>query len=232
VTSDEHEPSDASEAATARPQLGRSAIVLLTVIALVAIGAAAFSIGRLSMLGDPRPSSTSAEAGFARDMQVHHQQGVELAMIVRDATDNEEIRLLAYDIATTQSQQSGQMYGWLAEWGLPQFGPEPAMTWMTRSGDGSTARGAHDGMDMGDTPGLMPGMATPLQVEKLRSLEGVEAERMFLELMIAHHRGAVEMAQSVLERSVRPVVVALAESIIASQKAELDVMMDALAERS
>ena len=47
-------------------------------------------------------------------MQVHHLQGVELAMIVRDATDDHEVRLLGYDIATTQAQQAGQMYGWLA----------------------------------------------------------------------------------------------------------------------
>jgi uncharacterized protein (DUF305 family) len=164
---------------------------------------------------------------------VHHQQGVELAMIVRDATDDEATRLLGYDIATSQAQQSGQMYGWLAEWGLPQAGPEPSMTWMTRPADD----GSHDGHGSGDDgahePGEpMPGLATPEQIAELRTLEGVEAERMFLELMIEHHRGAVEMAEAVLARSDYPVVVSLAESIIRSQESEIGLMQDMLAARS
>ncbi|WP_400995307.1 DUF305 domain-containing protein [Agromyces sp. GXQ0307] len=219
-----------------RSGIGRWAVVLAASVALIAVAGAAFAIGRLSTLGEETPSDTSAEAGFARDMQVHHQQGVELAMIVRDATDDPDVRLLGYDIATTQAQQSGQMYGWLAEWGLPQAGSEPSMTWMTRpAADGSTHAG-HDSDGSGDAahvPGEpMPGLATPEQVADLRELEGVEAERRFLELMIAHHEGAVVMAEAVLERSTYPVVVSLAESIVASQQAEIELMEDMLAERS
>jgi uncharacterized protein (DUF305 family) len=77
------------------------------------------------------PSSTSAEAGFARDMQVHHDQAVEMALLVRDRTDDPEIRSLAYDIATSQSQQSGQMYAWLNDWGVPQARPGEVMEWMS-----------------------------------------------------------------------------------------------------
>lgn len=229
---------DAAGAATggerSRGGLGRWAVVLAASVAVVVVAAVAFSIGRLSTLGDATPANTSAEAGFARDMQVHHQQGVELAMIVRDLTDDDATRLLAYDIATVQAQQSGQMYGWLAEWGLPQAPPEPSMTWMTRPADDG---GAHDGHGSGDgaahEPGEpMPGLATPEQIAELRTLEGVEAERMFLELMIAHHRGAVDMAEAVLARSSYPVVVSLAESIVRSQESEIGLMEDMLAERS
>ena len=226
---------DATGGERPRGGTGRWAVVLAASVALVVVAAIAFSIGRLSTLADPTPSNASAEAGFARDMQVHHQQGVELAMIARDATEDEDVRLLAYDIATTQAQQAGQMYGWLAEWELPQFGADPPMTWMTLPADGG-AGGAHDGH--GDAasahePGEpMPGLATPEQMAQLRSLEGVEAERMFLELMIAHHQGAVEMAEAVIDRSSYPVVVSLAESIVASQQAEIDLMTDMLAERS
>ncbi|MRX43354.1 DUF305 domain-containing protein [Agromyces kandeliae] len=220
-----------------RSGVGRWAVVLAASVALIAVAGAAFAIGRLSTLGEETPTTTSAEAGFARDMQVHHQQGVELAMIVRDATDDPDVRLLGYDIATAQAQQSGQMYGWLAEWGLPQAGSEPSMTWMTRpAADGS----AHDGHDAADGSGEaahvpgepMPGLATPEQVAELRELDGVGAERRFLELMIAHHEGAVVMAEAVLERSTYPVVVSLAESIILSQQAEIALMEDMLAERS
>ena len=121
-------------------RVGRIAVLVAASVAVVVVAVVAFSVGRLSTLADAPPTDTSAEAGFARDMQVHHQQGVELAMIVRDASDDPDVRLLAYDIATTQAQQSGQLYGWLRSWGLPQAGTEPSMTWMTRpSADAAAA---------------------------------------------------------------------------------------------
>jgi uncharacterized protein (DUF305 family) len=224
----------AASPAPARRRGGRAVVIAAASVALVVVAAVAFSIGRLSTLAEPTPTTTSAEAGFARDMQVHHLQGVELAMIVRDATDDDEVRLLGYDIATTQAQQAGQMYGWLAEWGLSQAGSEPSMTWMTRPAiDGATGHGDHAASDPdAHVPGApMPGLATPAQVEELRALTGIEAERRFLELMIAHHQGAVEMADAVLARSTNPVVVALAQSIVDSQTSEIDLMTDMLAER-
>ncbi|MFF2493667.1 DUF305 domain-containing protein [Agromyces sp. NPDC058064] len=214
---------------------GRLAVAVVAVLGVVVVAIAAFSIGRLSTLAEPTPTTTSAEAGFARDMQVHHQQGVELAMIVRDATSDDEVRLLAYDIATTQAQQAGQMYGWLASWGLPQAGREPSMTWMTRAAPGDDAHGTHGGTDgaAAHEPGApMPGLATPEQVAELRTLSGVEAEVRFLELMIAHHQGAVDMAEAVLDRSSTEVVVALAQSIVDSQTSEIELMESMLEERA
>lgn len=233
----DHDAGDeaASSRAPARRRGGRAIVIAAASVALVVVAAVAFSIGRLSTLAEPTPTATSAEAGFARDMQVHHLQGVELAMIVRDATDDDEVRLLGYDIATTQAQQAGQMYGWLAEWGLSQAGSEPSMTWMTRPAiDGAAGHDGHATSDPGaHVPGApMPGLATPAQVEELRGLTGVDAERRFLELMIAHHRGAVEMADAVLARSTNGVVVALARSIVDSQTSEIDLMTEMLAERT
>lgn len=225
--------------------VGRRSRVAVAVAILVALGlAGAFAAGRLTATTGT-PATTSAEAGFARDMQVHHNQAVELSLIVRDLTTDADIRLLAYDIGTTQGQQSGQMYGWLAQWRLPQAEAEPSMTWMTRepigaggSGDGGSGDGGHDsmGMDMGSgnphTPGApMPGLATAAQITTLTTLTGVPAERYFLELMIAHHAGGVEMAEAVLARSTERVVVDLARGIVASQKSELGLMRDMLAQR-
>ena len=90
-------------------------LIVVAVVVVVVTGALAFSAGRLSVAAAQTPSGTSAEAGFARDMQVHHQQGVELAMIVRDRTDDEATRTLAYDIATTQAQQAGQLFATIAK---------------------------------------------------------------------------------------------------------------------
>ncbi|WP_223360096.1 DUF305 domain-containing protein [Leifsonia sp. ZF2019] len=165
------------------------ALAGLVVVAVVAV--LAFSAGRLSV-GAPRtPGTTSAEAGFARDMQEHHQQGVELAMIVRDRTGDPETRLLAYDIATAQSQQAGQLYGWLTGWRLPQAASEPSMTWMTRPATVGATAGSHEHDSGAHRPGEpMPGLATPEQLAQLRAATGVDAERLFLTLMIAHHRGS------------------------------------------
>jgi uncharacterized protein (DUF305 family) len=201
---------------------------VLTALLLVA---ASLVVGRLSAPADDRPLDRSVEAGFARDMQVHHEQAVEMAMIVRDLTDDADVRLLAYDIATSQAQQSGQMFGWLADWGLPQAASEPAMTWMTRptlDGDG----GGHDMGGAADAPPVtMPGYATAEQLAELKASSGVEAERIFLTLMIAHHRGGVEMAEAVLARSDNRVVDDLATSIVQAQTSEIAVMEDMLAAR-
>ena len=208
---------------------GRIALILAVAVTALIVGGSAFAAGRLSTLATASPSSTSAEAGFARDMQVHHNQGVELAMIVRDRTDNPAVRLLGYDIATTQAQQSGQLFGWLTQWGLPQAGREPSMTWMTRpgrSGDEHPHSPAPDGAPN------MPGLVTAAQISELSAASGVEAERIFLTLMTAHHRGAVEMAEALLDRSDNTSARAFAQAVVTSQSSEIQLMTDMLAERS
>ncbi len=210
-------------------------VAVTVVVTALVVGAVAFSAGRLSTIVDATPDTLSAEAGFTRDMQEHHNQGVELALIVRDLTANEPVRLLAYDIATTQAKQSGQMSGWLAVWGLPQFSPEPSMTWMTRPAlDGESHEATHTSgtataAHVAGEP--MPGLATRAQIAALRAASGVAAERQFLVVMIAHHQGAIEMAEAVLDRSSNATVRAFATSVVASQKSEIDLMTGMLAER-
>lgn len=229
---------DASDpvAAPHHPGRGVRRITLLVAILLSAliVGGAAFSVGRLSTLVDPRPSSTSAEAGFSRDMQTHHNQGVELALIVRDHTNDEAVRRLAYDITVTQGQQSGQMYAWLELWELSQAGAEPSMTWMTRlaasDADSAGSDHAHDTQHVAGEP--MPGLATSDQIASLTAASGAQAEREFLTLMIAHHQGAIAMAEAVLARSDNSTVRAFAAAVVASQESEIDLMTGMLAERS
>ena len=207
----------------------RARLAVAAVVTALLLVAASLVIGRLSAPGDERPLDASVEAGFARDMQVHHLQAVDLSYLVRDRTDDPAVRLLAYDIATSQGQQSGQMFGWLASWGLSQAPVEPSMAWMTRPTiDGG---GGHD-MGAGMVPGeAMPGLATPEQIATLEAASGVEAERIFLTLMIAHHRGGVEMAEAVLARSDNRVVVDLATSIVRAQTSEIELMEGMLTER-
>lgn len=205
-------------------------LVVGTLLVLVAL-IVGVVVGRMTATAAaPLPSESSAEAGFARDMQVHHGQAVEMALLVRDRTDDPEIRLLALDIATAQTQQQGQMFAWLALWGLPQTSSEPEMEWLSRPViDGSAGHEGHGE----HTPGApMPGVATFEQMQALQQSEGVEAERLFLELMIAHHQGGVEMAEAVIARSSHPQVTGLARGMVQLQSKELDYMSELLAARS
>jgi uncharacterized protein (DUF305 family) len=213
------------------PDSGRRIrLIVAAIITAIFLVSASLVVGRLSAPGDGDPGENSVEAGFARDMQVHHNQAVDMAMTVRDLTDDPDVRLLAYDIATSQSQQSGQMFGWLAEWGLSQAPSEPSMTWMTRPAlDGGSG---HGGMTMtDDAPAAMPGLATPEQLAELKASSGLEAEKLFLTLMIAHHKGGVEMAEAVIARSDNRVVVDLATSIVQAQTSEIGLMQEMLAAR-
>jgi uncharacterized protein (DUF305 family) len=205
-------------------------VIVGIILGATVIAAAAFGIGFAAAPVTPVPGSTSAEAGFSRDMQTHHIQAVEMSMILLDKTDNAALRMLAEDIATAQQHQAGQMYAWLSVWGVPQAAPEPSMTWMTRP----TLEGAnhdHSGADgeASHVPGEpMPGLATPEQMAELKSLSGVEADKLYLNLMIAHHIGGVDMAQAILDRSTNRAVTDLAKGMVLVQQSEIDYMNELL----
>lgn len=197
----------------------------LAVLGVLVLGAG-FLGGRLTSGSEATPTTDSAAAGFLRDMQVHHAQAVEMALLVRDRTDDEVVRTIAYDMAVTQASQSGAMYGLLDAWDLPQRSPQPAMTWtLLPALDGSDD--AHE-MDA-DAPAGMPGMATAAELAALRAASGDDAVRLFLELMIPHHEGGLEMADAVLARTTVPQVVSLATGIRRAQQSEIDAMRNLLA---
>jgi uncharacterized protein (DUF305 family) len=203
----------------------RARLVAAIVAAAILLGGGGYLVGRLTAPVPTAPGTTSAAAGFLRDMRAHHAQAVEMAMLVRDRTTDPGIRQLAYDIALTQDHQAGQMYGLLEAWDLPQAPAGPPMAWLAQPTlDGSDGGHGHDE----DAGGEMPGMATDEELAELKAASGVEAERLFLELMIRHHRGGVEMAEAVLARTKVPQVTTLATGIIRAQTAEIDAMQDLL----
>jgi uncharacterized protein (DUF305 family) len=186
---------------------------------LVAAGAITYAVAGDDGSGRT-PSADSADAGFARDMAVHHQQAVEMAYIVRDRTEDEDVRRLAYDIAQTQANQRGMLLGWLDLWQLPKVSSGTPMTWM----------------GMGDMPSagdgsLMPGMATTTEMKKLEGLDGKQAEIFFLQLMTAHHKGGIHMAEGCVEKCAVGVEKRLAQGMVNGQRSEIDLMKDMLAER-
>ncbi|MFF8937330.1 DUF305 domain-containing protein [Streptomyces paradoxus] len=187
--------------------------------ALVAAGAITYAVAGDDG-GGRTPSAESADAGFARDMAVHHQQAVEMSYIVRDRTKDEEVRRLAYDIAQTQANQRGMMLGWLDLWGLPKVSSKPPMTWMEMGGMASAKDGA-----------LMPGMATNSEMKKLGELSGKQAEVFYLQLMTDHHKGGVHMAEGCVDRCVVGVEKRLARGMVDAQQSEILLMADMLEAR-
>ncbi|MET9953663.1 DUF305 domain-containing protein [Streptomyces sp. NPDC006339] len=172
------------------------------------------------MTSDSVPDDRSAEAGFSRDMSIHHQQAVEMSLIVRDRTGDQDVRTLAYDVINTQATQRGMMLGWLESWGLSKSSRDAPMTWM---GHGSMYE-AKDGS-------LMPGMATNTEIDKLRQAKGKDAEILYLQLMTAHHRGGVDMARGAVERVEDDNLKNLAQTMVNGQQTEMDLMADMLTRR-
>ncbi|GAB1817172.1 DUF305 domain-containing protein [Herbidospora sp. RD11066] len=194
-------------------------LLLPVAAAVVVVVAVVLLLVNLTRPGTP--GDLSPEAGFARDMGVHHAQAVEMAFAVRDQSTDDAVRTLAYDIITTQSAQRGMFIGWLQQWDLSQASSVKPMTWM--AGHGHTASGV--------TPGVMPGMATADEMKQLADAKGQASEVLFLQLMIRHHEGGVEMAKGAVELVGRPEVRTLAQHIVDGQTAEIDLMKEMLATR-
>ncbi len=153
----------------------------------------------------------SAEVNFARDMAVHHAQAVEMAERVRKRTDDPDLALIATDIALTQQSQIGRFAGWIEQWGLLPSKPN----------SGSMA--GHN---------MMPGMASNSDVASIETLPIADAERTFLQLMIKHHQGGVDMATEALPNLSRPEVKRIAQSIITSQTSEIRALTELLSKRT
>lgn len=214
---------EAGDVSPTRPWLRVGAT---TIAALLLIGFGVLAGQKLLPAESSDPVTTSAEAGFARDMQTHHLQAVDMSMIILEKSTDEAVRTLAYDIATSQGQQAGQMFAWLTMWNLPQASEEPAMTWMMDAAD-------HDSHGTADSESItamtMPGLATYDQMETFRA-STTDADTMFLELMIAHHGGGVDMAEGVLDRSTNDVVTSLATRMVTVQVSEIAYMNELLTE--
>ncbi|MEW2066680.1 DUF305 domain-containing protein [Streptomyces sp. NPDC007346] len=211
--------------ATSSPPATRRMVLAGAVVLLLAVGLVALMVVRPSAASPPAraalsaPADDSADAGFARDMAIHHQQAVEMSFIVRERTDDEDVRRLAYDIINTQANQRGMMLGWLDIWDLPKSSAEPPMAWM-----GHTVEPTGDGS-------LMPGMATDAELKALEAAEGKAAEVLFLRLMTVHHRAGVDMARAGAETAGTDVIRNLAQGMVRGQQSEIGLMADMLKAR-
>lgn len=187
----------------------------VTLVALALVGG--FLLGRPSY-----PLDTGADAGFLRDMSAHHAQAVDMSMIILDKTEDVELHTVATDMARTQQAQIGMMQGWLTAWGLNSRSAEPPMTWMAD----------HEHGGEGEAPETMPGLATDEDLVRLSDAEGEEAEVLFLELMIAHHLGGIEMAEAEVDLGNEELVTSFAQGMIDAQSVEIENMERMLDKRT
>lgn len=160
------------------------------------------------------PGYAPADAEFVRDMIVHHQQALDMTALAPDRTDSDDMRLLARRIEETQEFEIDLMRRWLEERGEPA--PEPA--------SGTDAHGDHAGHADHDRMAGMAGMASPEQMTALADAEGDAFDRMFLELMIIHHEGALTMVDELLETErggKEPQLFMMLSHIDADQRAEI-----------
>jgi uncharacterized protein (DUF305 family) len=180
--------------------------VLAAVLALI-VG---YTIGALSS-SLSTPGTDSAEAGFARDMSLHHSQAVTMAMIAYPKLTDPDLRQVAYDIATSQQYQRGVMQSWLTQWNLGLNGTGPHMAWMP------------PGQRELQSNGLMPGVATDAQLNQLTAATGKQLDILFCQLMLRHHLGGIHMIDGILQLSHDSEVTNLAQTMKANQEAEIDV---------
>ncbi|UJL28584.1 DUF305 domain-containing protein [Mycolicibacterium vanbaalenii] len=155
---------------------------------------------------------TDADIAFARDMVPHHEQAIVMSDIILAKRDiDPRVTELANQIKAAQGPEIATMQQRLAKWG-------------------TGAPSGHEGHGMGGDPSAHAamGMMTEEQLEQLRRAEGVEAARLFLTGMIAHHEGAVTMAQTEVDTGRDQEAVHLAHEIIETQQREIDAMKQIL----
>ncbi len=152
-------------------------------------------------------SYSPADARFMQDMIPHHHQALEMAALVADRTNRQELIDVAGRIDRSQKDEIEFMQAWLRERG--ERVPEPT---------------AHDAMH---TTHKMAGMATPEQMAELAASKGTDFDRLFLELMITHHEGAVTMVEKLLEQpgaAYDPVLFEFVNDVTNSQSTEIERM--------
>ena len=142
---------------------------------------------------------------FVQMMIPHHEGAIEMSdLLLAKSGIDPEVDELAEQIKAAQGPEIEQMEAWLDDWGVPHMG-------------------SMDGMDHGGMDGM-----TEEDMEALEDASGSDAAELFLRQMIEHHEGAIDMAEDVLDDGKHPGVRELAESIGASQTAEIELMRSML----
>jgi uncharacterized protein (DUF305 family) len=144
-------------------------------------------------------SHTRADVRFMQHMIIHHAQAVEMNALIEGRSDQRQLRLLGQRIARSQSEEMELMRRWLSERGEPVSDPDLHGSHDAHHGHGDAAMNGA-AMAPGDIA-LMPGMLSPNQMSDLTAARGAAFDRLFLEGMIHHHRGALDMVEALLSQT-------------------------------
>lgn len=173
---------------------------------------------------------------FVQMMIPHHQGAIEMADLAPTRAGSAAVKDLAAKIKAAQGPEIEEMTAWLQAWGV---------TTDSSSSESATSSGDMGGMDHGGMGGMgkegemsssampsmsmsMPGEMTEEQMSQLEASSGTDFDRMFLEMMVVHHQGAVEMAQTEIDGGANPEALELAQSIKSSQTEEIAQMRQLL----
>ena len=156
-----------------------------------------------------------ADVEFASDMIQHHAQALAMVDLTMGRQLDPEVQQLAEDIREAQGPEIEQMTDWLTDWDQPI--PETVRDHANAHGDGE--------MEMDPD---MPGMMSADQMAELEAAEGAEFQQMWLEMMIEHHEGAIEMAQTEQSDGKFGPAKELAENIASAQQDEISTMENLL----
>jgi uncharacterized protein (DUF305 family) len=204
---------------------GAAAAVALS-LTLAACGGTAGTPSNTPPAAAPTPATAQsgqqfndADIRFTQMMIPHHRQAVAMAELATERAQNQDVKTLAQRIKNEQDPEIQTMTGFLKAWGAPAPTADNSMSGMN-----------HSNMNNGDMSGTadMPGMMSPEQMTQLSSATGTAFDRMFLQMMIAHHQGAVTDAQREQSDGKNEQAKALASNIITTQTAEINQMQQLL----
>ncbi|MEU3014743.1 DUF305 domain-containing protein [Nocardia asteroides] len=159
------------------------------------------SVSATSATAAARTDFNDADVTFLQMMYPHHAQAVEMAKMVPSHTQNQQLIALAAQVEQAQAPEMQQITTLLTSFGKPA----------------PSAGAGHEGHSM-------PGMMTDAQMSALQAAQGAEFDKQWLEMMIEHHLGAVDMARTELANGVNPESRQLATAIVAAQEAEIATM--------
>jgi uncharacterized protein (DUF305 family) len=182
-------------------------------------GAASRVISAAEAVELGRTSFTADDVAFMQHMIVHHGQAVEMVELLRTRGVHPTVRRLGQRIALSQEAEIALMRGWLTDRGQPLEMPGMG------GGHAGMDHSAHAGhaMPASDTP-IMTGMLSPAQMQALAAASGPAFDRLFLEGMIRHHQGALDMVDALLANPDAAEDTTLSDfttSVVADQSAEI-----------
>ena len=181
-------------------------------VAALASAVVVSSCGKSADSAKPAPSAATSSAQiavhnaddvmFAQMMIPHHQQAVELSAMVPERSTNPAVVKLAATISGEQQPEITAMKALLVQWDVQPDGEDHGMA--------------------------MQGMVDDATMAKLQSLKGAEFDTLWLQSMIGHHQGAIDMANTEIAKGKSPDMITMAKNIVTAQQAEIDQMKQML----